>query len=364
MKLNYLDWYMVELRQNLHGRVSLEQEESLLSQSRMHLEALVEELESEGLSLEEAEKVAITRFGQPNAIARGYVEAVAPKRSGLSPFITGFLLVAISISVLIPMAMLPLDPKGVGVGFVAAFGFIFGLIGLITKNVPSRMAFLTIAAIPLVCGLIAGTFLDFYQSEGKLATFLPRHSLEEMRQRAVKTRSEKTAFEDTMTKRWEQVLSDPKLVSGLKQGETYALPAFRVWGSKGMFITASFRNGETKYLFTADDKVLLQGNDIDLGKFGERKPEMLAGPMTLAAIKTKINESLKSFERGRSWDQQTITQLTTAANQGIFEKLLYFAGPTELLLLCFAMPFGLLTSFLGSKFARHNWRRGRKLRLA
>lgn len=364
MNLNYLDWYLVELRQHLHGRVSAEQEESLLAQSRMHLEALTEELQAEGLSVEESGKEAALRFGRPEIIARDYMKAIVSKPKRLSPIVNIFLALALSFILFFAMVMLPFEPLKIGVGVVFVFAFSFFLIGLVTKNVLSRKTFLTVASLPILFGLLPAIFLDFYQSPGEMPTLSTSANLEKMRERAVKTRAQKTAFEDSMKKRWEQVLNDPKLAMGLAKGETYALPAYQALGSRGVYISAPpIWTNERGHMFTADDRVVLKGDNIDIGKLGERKPEILTGPMTLGAIKSKIDGYLNSINNSRAWDKQAIAQLTTAANQGILQKLIFFAGPTELLLVCFALPIGLLTSYLGAKFARRNWRR-KKLQLA
>lgn len=358
MNLSYLDWYLVELRQHLHGRVSAEQEESLLAQSRMHLEALTEELKGEGLSMEGAEKEAALRFGRPEIIAQTYVTAITSKPKRLSSVVNIFLALALFFILVFSMFMLPFEPLKIGVGIVFAFAFSFFLIGLVTKRAFSRKTFLTVASLPILFGLAPAVFLDFYQSPGEMPTLSTSTNLERMRERAVKTRAQKTAFEDSMKKRWEQVLNDPKLAMGLAKGETYALPAYQALGSRGVYISAPpVLTNENGHMFTAEDRVVLKGYNIDLGKLGERKPETLTGPMTLGEIKSKIDGYLNSINNHRAWDNQAIAQLTTAANQGVVEKLIFFAGPTELLLVCFALPIGLLTSFLGAKFARRTWKR-------
>lgn len=79
--VSVLEWYLAELDSRLGNRLPESIRSGLLAEIRAHLESAAEDMEAQGHSREEAERVATDRFGRPSRIAWRLLETHAPRRS-------------------------------------------------------------------------------------------------------------------------------------------------------------------------------------------------------------------------------------------------------------------------------------------
>lgn len=79
--VSVVEWYLAELDSRLRNRMPEPACSGLLAEIRMHLESAAEDLEAQGHSREEAERIATNRFGRPSRIAWRLLEAHSPRHS-------------------------------------------------------------------------------------------------------------------------------------------------------------------------------------------------------------------------------------------------------------------------------------------
>jgi hypothetical protein len=89
----YIEWYLVELESRLANGVSESVRDDLLAEARTHLESAASEVEGEINTVDEAERIAVQRFGNPGKIAWRLLETHAPRAKQslpkLPPMIAG-----------------------------------------------------------------------------------------------------------------------------------------------------------------------------------------------------------------------------------------------------------------------------------
>ena len=105
MKLNYIEWYLVELRQCLTDEVTIEKQNSLMFETRNHLGSLVEELRGQGMDEKSSQLAAIERFGTPEYVAHNFLDASRRFNNQRTALICGVLLTGFTIYFVI-MAMM------------------------------------------------------------------------------------------------------------------------------------------------------------------------------------------------------------------------------------------------------------------
>lgn len=97
MKLNYIDWYLVELRQCLTDEVKMERQNSLMFETRNHLESLVEEFREQGMDEKSSQLAAIERFGTPEHVAQKFLDRARRFNNQKATLVCGILLTAYTI---------------------------------------------------------------------------------------------------------------------------------------------------------------------------------------------------------------------------------------------------------------------------
>lgn len=348
MKLDYINWYLVELKRHLLGRVSSEQEFALCAQTKNHLESLAEEYEGQGMDIEAAQRASIERFGSPVAISRLYIDQILDPAKKVHWILVGLfwtLFVGIAFSGLLS-GLLRLGDYAAG-----QVAFLVGLTVLAAlargKRLEGRFWAYSSAIPVFLAVVIAPSIASIRNDRLQDAKIVSQSSLSETYLQAQRQNEVVTRFENGLMKQWEQILSNPSLRRGLVKGQSLQVPELRYSGSKGIFITPNMKPGETYHKFTTSDLVSLSGTDIKIESVDFRKPEVFVGPVAFEAIQNHIRENQDSVARARMWRQKVVGTLSRTANMHYAEKVAWMSIPTVVAILLIAWP----TCWVVSTFA-------------
>lgn len=345
MKLDYINWYLVELRRNLIGRVTSEQEFALASQTKSHLESLTEEYISQGMDPESAQRASVERFGTPTAIARSFVEQVL---SSSRPVHWAFVIVFWIILFVILLASLA---SGLVNSTDTMTGLIVATIALVTlatlfrgHQLGGRFWGGTMALCLAMAMLFAFPMAVIKNDRSRDTRLVNQAALTAAYDRAVRQNKVVTDFENKIIEKWDSILNDPKLKSGLAKGQTVEVPELYYSGSKAIYLSASMNPGETFHKFTSNDLLTITGSDVQIENVTYRKPEIFTGPLALSKIEGHIAENKDSIERARGWRNRAVGILSRTVSMSYFEKVAWMAGPTIFSLLVIVWPLSWITS--------------------
>ena len=364
MNLSYVDWYLVELRRHVRESVRLEDETSLIAETKNHLESLVEELQSQGLDAEKAQLAAIERFGAPKEISRRFIEAAATK-DGRKIGVGEVVVVALClIAITFGMIMMPFD-QGYGVTAIAcSLVVLLGIFTLFSGRMPNRRTIGIYAAFPIMIGVVSALFFSYHQTSptGKPEVFLNQ----EVGQLVAKLEAQNkdvTSAEDRMIARWKEIEKDPKLANGLSAGQTISIPGYKHKGGKGVYVMCTPKNGESTYVCNGTEKISIGRTDVDFGAIVDRSPDVFKGPLTASEFRHKMDDQINRAGWQRKYRSQAL-DILASTNGHYVEKFGFFAGYSTLAVWFVAIPSSLLFSLLMLKIHRLIRFRTRKMKLA
>lgn len=345
MKLDYINWYLVELKRHLLGRVSSEQEFALCAQTKNHLESLAEEYEGQGMDADSAQHASVERFGKPETIARLYLEQILmPSRPVHWAFVVVFwILFAGAITVgLISGLTQSIDTVAALIPGAVALAILASLAR--GRQLTSRFWGGTILLAVGIALPLAFPIALLKNDRSRDNRIVNQAALSATYERASKQNKIVTDFEDSLIRRWESILNDPKLQQGLAKGQSLEVPELRYSGSKGIFISANMTDGQMYHKFTENDLLFLSGSDAKIESVNFRKPEVFTGPMGFESIKSHIDENKESVRMARVWRNRAVGTLSRTANMNYFEKVAWMTCPTILTILLVLWPLSWITS--------------------
>ncbi|MEI8282060.1 MAG: hypothetical protein WCG75_06630 [Armatimonadota bacterium] len=366
MNLNYLEWYVVELGKNLLGAVPLDKQNSLLHETKNHLSSLVEEFQSQGMDEKTSQLAAIDRFGTPEKIASQFLESMNSRQG--RAFVT-LLNLALFIAVCVIVTGLILLPNelihGGPIMTIVPIALSYGIYTLLRGRRPSAKWLLLPTAMSVVIGLPSAYFLTAFTSyPGYLAQVIPYGAL---RKQVLGFRAEMQAqdkFLKPYMDSYRAALKDPKYKDGLKPGEKFSVPSYRHSNSKGIYVSFNNNGNSTQWVTKDPYHIQLQGSEFSIGSTKDRKPEVLAGPMTGHAFRQYFIEQLDSQRRGRSMDESALGQLEAGLNMSVFERSKLFAFWVAAATLLFGLPAAWIASWLAFIIRNSLRFRTRKIGLA
>lgn len=345
MKLDYINWYLVELKRHLLGRVSSEQEFALCAQTKNHLESLAEEYEGQGMDADSAQHASVERFGRPETIARLYLEQIlAPSKPVHWAYAVVFWILLCAMIVLGVIS-------GLAQSTDALAALIPGVLCLTVlaslakgRQLSSRFWGGTILLAVGIALPLAFPIALLKNDRSRNNRIVNQAALSATYERAYQQNKVVTDFEDSLIQRWDGILNDPKLQQGLAKGQSLEVPELRYSGSKGIFISANMTNGQTYHKFTENDLLFLSGTDAKIESVNFRTPEVFRGPMRFESIKSHIDENKESVRMARVWRNRAVGTLSRTANMNYFEKVAWMTCPTILTILLVLWPLSWITS--------------------
>ncbi len=353
MKFDYINWYLVEMKRHLLGRVSSEQEFALCAQTKNHLESLTEEYESQGMDAEAAQRASIERFGSPASISRLYIDQILDPAKPVHWVFVGIFWILFSTITVV----------GLLCGLLGSTDYVAGLLACLValtafaaiargKRLESRF-WTWSAAIPIAIAIFIAPAVGSIRNDlSRDARIVNQSALSQTYQQAKRQNEVVTGFENKLMKQWDEILSNPSLQSGLVKGQSLEVPELRYSGSKGIYVTANMREGETYHKFTKDDPVYLSGTDLKVESVDFRKPEVFVGPIGFSTIQNHIRENQESVEKARMWRQRVVGILSRTADKPYAEKVAWMAIPTVVAILFIAWPTSWLVSALALALRR------------
>ncbi|MEI7986657.1 MAG: permease prefix domain 1-containing protein [Armatimonadota bacterium] len=352
MKLSYIDWYLVELRRDIHGKIPIDRESSLIEETRTHLSSIVEDLMSDGISQETAEKVAIERFGDPSRIARHYLtmNQTATSKSQRIAEATIFALITLGIFLIMSdFSTIRADRLAYALGVPAVFFYCFSRL---TGRIPRAKLFLAPVICVSILALPAAGLISFYSaSSGKLSVHLQR-DLNASLAEAIGRDTEATKIEDYFGSVWKQLLKDPKVANGISAGSMVDVPGYRAMGTTGVYIQMDMKNGEKTRYADGTEKVVLANSDVHLEVLRPRSPATWRGPMTRAEFEKKLRREIATSAWQRKYRAQAVGILRGAVDRPYPERYCLFVVPFLVIYGLGALPIGLLFSFFGQSVYR------------
>ena len=367
MKLNYIEWYVVELGRNLSEKVPLEKRNSLLHESKNHLISLTEEFQAQGMDDKESQIAAIDRFGTPERITRQFLDNLNSKTGRAFVAILNIALFVATCAIVTYLVLSPNELVRNGVAItVLPIGATYGIYTLLRGRRPSTKWLLLPTTMSIVIGVPAAYFLTAYTNNGGFLSHVILYST--LREQTQGFRSEVQANEQFLKPYMDSyrvALGSPKYKDGLKAGETFSVSSYTcVRGSKGLYVI--FDNPQKPTMFVAKDpnKINLEGDDFSIGKFKAGKPEVMAGPLSGTNFRSYFQERLDSKRRSQAMNESALNQLETALNMSLFERFKLFSFRVASATLLFGLPAAWIASWIA--FAIRNLFRlpNRRFRLA
>ncbi|MBS1725313.1 MAG: hypothetical protein JST51_01230 [Armatimonadetes bacterium] len=364
MILSYIDWYLVEMRRELNGLMPDERREALLSETKNHLMAIVEELTAEGQQQPEAERIAIERFGDPRTIARQFVRTSHDSQGTFARISRGSLVSMMTLFLVLGAIAAPFVPQYVFGWLLVASFTLFGIYSRLTGLMPKVSSFLIPGVVIAGLALPVAGFFSYYQSSNGSPILLPRNQLHAMVTDATSRDRKATAFEDHIIGQWKQILSDPKFANGIPDGSSLSIPALREGGGNGVYVLMPMEPGKTFHKVDGNEKILLGGPNVRLSVPVARADDVIKGPVSRAKFESQMKEQIARSGWQRNFRGQAVGILQSAADRPFVECYGFFIVPLLAMYLLGGVPVGLLSSLLGLALHRYFRLRRRKLRLA
>jgi hypothetical protein len=367
MKLNYIEWYVVELGRNLTDSVPLEKQNSLLHETKTHLASLTEEFTDQGMDEKAAQLAAIDRFGTPEKIAEQFIESFRiPKSSRVSLVLNIGLFLAISIIVTC-LIIQPTEFVRNGVAMTTVpIAATFGIYSLILGRRASAKWILLPTAMSFAIGVPAAFFLTSYTTGANHAQQVVSYRSLHRQYLALKTeQAEKEKFLKPYSDFYRQVLKDPKYQDGLKPGETLTVPRYHVsGGSKNIFVAFLPPQKATMWVDKDPYTMEVRPGEIVFGKDKAVAPDLMKGPMSGHNLRVAMIENLQSIKRGKNFNELVLQQLEAGLNMSIFQRIKLLAFWVGSAMLLFGIPVSWIASWIASAIRNRFRYRSRKIGLA
>jgi hypothetical protein len=354
VKLNYIDWYLVELRRRLLDSMPLDQESSFILETKNHLESLTEEFVTNGMDPRAAEVAAIERFGTPDKIASDCILGIRRVRERrLIQFTTVMLGIFFSNMRGYPYA-------SVFTYTLAPLIIVFGLYALVLGKLPARQWFVMPAVCIALMGIFTGFRSTYYDSPGTLSTVMNYRDLHDQYEQLRTQNLVAVKTEHDTADKWRALLATAK---DMKSGETVEIPRIIYEEHRNH----SLNNGgyemsyEGSYSPMVFDEV---SNKTSFRFLPAEKTLQLKGPLTAHDVRSAILGRITEVQSKSQRRNGMLLAMQRGLNISVRSRIqTYVSGPLAIYM-CFICPVALLVSFMMSKIRNRIRFREKNLRLA
>lgn len=369
MKLNYIEWYLVELRRRLLDSMPLDQESSFILETKYHLESLAEEFVTNGMDPRAAEIAAIERFGSPDKIASDCLISLRQIRERR-------LIQFASIAMAIVIILITLDGamQGRGSRFssyyllsLSPLVITFGVFALIIGKLPSWKWF----ALPAICaalfGFVEGSRTTFYTLPGTFSVKKPYAELHNQfgqlrTQHLVAAKAEHEAAES-----WRTLLASAK---DMKLGEVAKFPKLTyVVQNRGepdyteQYYSSGIYSRSTGYSYSWTIYDSAHGH-TSFRYLPVETQDDLKGPLTAHDVRLSLVRRITSAQANSHLREGILENMRLALNLSVKDRI-QMAVSSRILGYLFAVgPLAFVVSFLTSKIRRRVRFKANNLRLA
>ena len=367
MNLDYINWYLVELESKLSEAVPLEQQNSLLVETEIHLRSLSEDLQAQGMDLRSTQIAAIERFGTPDQIASRCLSNHSSPSSGRIHMFVKALLAIVSVSAVTyavqSVNYVELIPY-VSYTFAASVAC-FGLYGFAFKRIPDYRWFMLPLATLFVFGAWIGSQKAFFSPDSSpYPRLMPRQYIRDgylafKSEHLISRRNEQAAAD-----KWRDILNKGQ---GIPAGASLELPhltyrSMLIWepkGSKYQKMTIVNPKPRKNQEFGYWNLYASQ-----LAEFPTVSKLTLHGPLSFGIINAQLKEKLIAAHIAQSNRESILDRFRFSLNERIYERTskIYSALLPTYLMLVF--PASLLLSYLLAQLRKAIPTRYRNRRLA
>ncbi len=365
MKLNYIEWYLVELRQCLTDEVRIEKQNSLMFETRNHLESLVEEFRKQGMDEKSSQLAAIERFGTPGCVAQNFVDGSRRVNNQKLSLLCGVLLTVFTIYFVVMAMMEPRMERFSGWYMPGLWGSILTRIGsplilgyvgytLILKRAPKALWYLLPVIVTLVIGPIFAYKWTFYAG----LNAVPRpvnYAQMHFEHRILTAQNEKISkVEHQAVQLLRAELASTNLIDKLKEGATFSISE------------ASYNKVGIGNEMSEDDQRFSQtvGQIYPMNRSASIAKITLKGPISGHKIRETILGKIASCQWQNRLRGKTIAEMAAGLNLPVKTRLELFIQPLIGSLLLFHIPACWLTCFIIAKLRSPRRNRFRRTELA
>ncbi len=355
MKLNYIDWYLVELRRRLIDSMPLDQESSFILETRNHLESLTEEFVTNGMDQRAAEVAAIERFGTPDKIASDCILGIRRKRERRLIQFAGIMLAIWTTDVVWDGVS---NLRGYPFGYtysltLAPLIILFGLYSLVLGKLPSRAWYALPATCIVAFGIYSGIRSTFYAPPN---TFGAAENYRELHDHYGQLREQHliaSKMEHETAEAWRAMLPAAK---DMKSGQTLEIP--RIVYQESRHHVAGYDFGQSPTIVDDETrKATFRYMPV------EKKLELM-GPLTAHDVRSTLLGRIREVQSRGNGREATLIPMQRGLNISVRNRIKTFvSGPLAIYMFIIG-PLSLLASFLTSKVRNRIRFREKNLRLA